>query len=226
MTLRAEGLTVRYGRTLALDSVEIEIEPGISGLFGPNGSGKSTFLRVVAGLLRPSGGRITLNGRLVSNRDEGFRRLIGYSGHTPGLYERLTVRENLDLFSSMYGCGPDRAPKLIEDLALEDRAERRVGELSAGSKRTASVARALLHEPQILLLDEPYTNAVEEAAEAISRAVVAWRRPGRTAIIATHGAKRVRAFADAAIILQRARLVRHRPEGMNPPAAKEPEEVS
>lgn len=208
--IELRGVTVVYGRTIALDAVELELREGITGLFGPNGSGKSTLLRVLAGLLRPSAGSITLRGAPVSARDETFRRSVGYAGHQTGLYERLTVRENLVLFAQLYGSSEQRVDDVIEVLGLGDRRDVLIGSLSAGGKRSASVARALVHEPDLLFLDEPYANLDDEAADRISGAVQQWRGPGRVGVIATHGAKRVKGFADASLILQRAHAVSYR----------------
>ena len=205
--IRTEGLRVAFGRTLALDSLDLELAPGVTGLFGQNGSGKSTLLRVLAGLLRPSAGRVTLDGVAVSLSEESFRRRIGFAGHEAGLYPRLTLEENLSLFARLYGVARQRIPDVLAQLGLSDQGHTPAGTLSAGLKRRAAVARALLHEPDILLLDEPYANLDDDASERVSRAVREWRRPNRYAVIATHGAKRLKRYADAGIILTRGQVV-------------------
>lgn len=205
--IAVRGLSVVFGHTVALDSIDVEIAPGITGLFGPNASGKSTLLRVVAGLLTPNAGTVEIRGRAIDARDESARRAIGYVGHENGLYGRLTVRENLELFAHLYGAVPDRVEALLDALELGERADVAVRDLSAGYKRRASVARALLHEPDVLLLDEPYANLDDEAAALVSSTVREWRSAERAAVIATHGAKTVKAFADAGVILKRGRVV-------------------
>jgi heme ABC exporter ATP-binding subunit CcmA len=205
--IRAEALRVVFGRTVALDSVTFEIGPGVTGLFGPNGSGKSTFLRAAAGLLRPVAGAVTIDGVVVTLRSESLRRRIGYAGHQPGLYPHLTVAENLTLFARLYGVPRERVDEMLAAVGLNGRASTPVGELSAGLSRRASVARAMLHEPEVLLLDEPYANLDDDASTMISEAVKAWVTPNRCAVIATHGAKRVKAFADAGVILRDGRVV-------------------
>lgn len=202
------GVRVAFGRTLALAEVDAEIEPGIHGLFGPNGSGKSTLLRVVAGLLRPSQGQVSIAGSPMTMKDEQLRGRVGYVGHRSGLYGRLSVMENLQLFGRLHGVDPARAEVVVEQLGLQDRRETPASELSAGFRRRAAVARALLHEPEVLLLDEPYANLDDEAAAMVTEAVTRWREPGRVALIATHGAKKVKAYADGALILQHGRLIR------------------
>lgn len=215
--IEIRDLRVAYGRTLALDAITLDLAPGIAGLFGPNGAGKSTLLRALAGLLRPDHGSMTLDDDALDIRNEDLRRRISYAGHETGLYRHLTVRENLELFASLYGVGRPRVDDMIEQVGLGDRANDQVGSLSAGLAKRAAVARALLHEPDLLLLDEPYANLDEEACELVSAALIEWRGPGRHALVATHGAKRVKAFADASIILQRGAIVSHRvrvPEGV------------
>ena len=205
-----DSVTVVYGRTLALADVSLDFAAGITGVFGPNASGKSTLLRVLAGLVRPAKGRVTIDGRPLELGDETFRRVVGYVGHEPGLYARLSVQENLELFARLYGVAESRASEMLEQLGIADRAATPVAELSAGLKRRTSVARALLHEPSLLLLDEPYANLDDEAADLVSRAVQSWWAPGRIGMMATHGAKRVKEFADASLILKRGTPISYR----------------
>jgi heme exporter protein A len=202
--IRIDGLTVTFGRTVALDNIDLAIEDGATGLFGPNGSGKTTLLRTIAGLLRPTSGRVTIDGHEV--RAEESRRQIGYSGHATGLYRDLSVAENLELFARLYGVPISHVDDVLVALGLSGMAAVRAGNLSAGSARRAGVARALVHEPAVLLLDEPYANVDEEAAELMTSAIREWRGPGRVAVIATHGAKKVKAYADAGVILRDGRV--------------------
>ena len=215
--IRLEQVSVFFGRTIALDGLDTTIEPGITGLFGPNGSGKSTLLRVAAGLLAPNAGRVTFEGSPVATSDEDFVRRVGYAGHSAGLYSRLTVRENLELFAHLHGrVRPDLEP-LLEQTGLVDHSATRAGVLSAGLKQRAAVARALVHSPDLLLLDEPYANLDDEASELVSHAIQEWWTPDRIALVATHGAKKLKAFAHGGLILKRGRTVvqgsyRERPE--------------
>ena len=205
-----ERLTVIYGRTLALDDISLDIRPGITGLFGPNGAGKSTLLRVLAGLIRPTRGSVGHNGTPIDLRSEESRGRIGYAGHEPGLYPDLTVVENLELFRGLYGAPVHRIDEVIEQVGLEERRAVRVRDLSAGLKRRAAVARALVHEPDVLLLDEPYANLDDESSDRLSAAIQRWSDGARYALIATHGAKRVKSFATAGIIIQRGRVISYR----------------
>lgn len=197
-----EKVTVRYGRTIALRALSLDLPAGVTGVFGPNGSGKSTLLRAIAGLLRPSTGEITFEGRRVGAGDESWRRLIGYAGHQPGVYEELTVRENLELFAGLNATPPDAVGETLNAIGMSERADERVTTLSAGLQRRVGVARAILHRPQILLLDEPYANLDDEAADRITALIAGWSAPDRIALVATHGAKRLKAFADRGLVLR------------------------
>ena len=208
--IELNGVRAVYGRTIALDEVTLAIGPGVTGLYGPNGSGKSTLLRVISGLLRPARGDITFDGVTPHPADEAHRRRIGYAGHEAGLYPRLTVRENLALFAALWGASGSNVDRTIARVGLTSRADARVGELSSGLKRRASVARALVHEPSILLLDEPFAGLDDEAADLVTEAIKAWRAPGRTAVLATHGAKRLKSFADAGVVLRRGHVASDR----------------
>jgi heme ABC exporter ATP-binding subunit CcmA len=201
-----EHVTVTYGRTVALDDVDVRVEDGITGLFGQNASGKSTMLRAIAGLVRPLSGRVTIDDVPVVGAAEEIRRRVGYAGHESGLYPRLSVRENLVLFARLQGASPARAEDLVERLGLGPYASTLVTALSAGYKRRAAIARALVHDPEVLLLDEPYANLDDDAASLVSGVVTEWRVPGKCALVASHGAKKVKAYADAGIILKHGRI--------------------
>jgi heme exporter protein A len=135
-----------------------------------------------------------------------LRHRVGYAGHDPGLYRNLTLNENLELFARLYGLGGERVAGVLDAIGLAMRGDTLVGDLSAGQIRRAAVARAMLHEPQVLLLDEPYANLDDDAAQLLSEAVGAWRASERCAVIATHGAKRVKRFADAGVSLKDGRV--------------------
>jgi ABC-2 type transport system ATP-binding protein len=205
--IQARDLRVTFGRTRALDGVDISLDDGVFGLFGPNGSGKSTLLKVIAGLLPATAGEVSVNGYRPRARAEAVRRVIGYAGHDSGLYPELTVAENLDVFARLYGCATDRVRDVLVRLGLSEWAGTPAGALSAGLKRRTAVARAILHDPTVLLLDEPYANLDDDAADLVSEMVKTWRSPGRVAVIATHGAKVVKRFANGGVILKQGRVV-------------------
>ena len=123
--IEAREVTVVYGRTVALDRIHLDLAEGVTGLFGQNGSGKSTLLRVLAGLLRPTTGTMTFDGRELGLRDEGFRRRLGYAGHESGLYPHLSIGENLELFGRLYGCSSSAPATILERVELSDRIDSR-----------------------------------------------------------------------------------------------------
>ena len=208
--IETHELTISFGRTLALDAIDVTIRPGVTGLFGQNGSGKSTLLRAFAGLLRPTRGAVSVLGADPVRANEALRRMLGYSGHGSGLYARLSLRENLEFFARMYDVHErTTVDRTIDRLGLNEHVDKPVADLSAGNKRRAAVARAMLHAPHVLLLDEPYANVDDEAADLISDAIQEWAVDrDRIAVIATHGAKRVKAFASAGIILRQGHVVK------------------
>ena len=206
--ISVRSLRVAYRRTIALDGLELEFGPGVTGLFGQNGSGKTTLLRVLAGLLRPTSGEVLLDGVAPSQAPEELRRRIGYAGHRSGLYGRLSIVENLRLFARLYDVQGSRVDDVVTLLGLGGRADVRVADLSSGWKRRTAVARAILHEPRYLFLDEPYANLDDDASALVSRAVSAWNDSERCAIVATHGAKRVKPYAVAGVILGNGKLVK------------------
>lgn len=207
--IELSSVTVVFGRTRALTDVSLTIAPGITGLFGSNGSGKSTMLRLLTGLLRPTSGSISIDGERLDIRDESFRASVGFAGHESGLYADLTVRENLELFARLHGTPSTAIDELNGELHLEDVIDNSVASLSAGTKRRVAVARALVHRPRLLLLDEPYANLDDDAAELVSSAIKSWSRDGGIGLVASHGAKKVKAYASAGIVLQRGRVSAH-----------------
>lgn len=202
---------MRYGRTIALHRVDLDLPSGIVGMFGPNGSGKTTLLRTVAGLLKPVAGRVTYEGRTVSAADESWRNNVGFAGHQPGLYEQLSIRENLELFARLNGASDRAVETTLERIGLTERADDRVSTLSAGLQRRAGVARAMVHGPRVLLLDEPYANLDDDAADRITAMIRDWGNEGRLALVATHGAKRLKAFAGHGLVLRHGTVATFRP---------------
>jgi len=163
--IEARGLTRRFGDFVAVDALDLTVERGtIYGFLGPNGSGKTTTVRMLIGLLTPSAGSVTVLGHRLPRDAEWLKRRIGYMTQGFSLYEDLTVRENLDFVARVYGLGHRQACERIRTLlgtyALEDIARRRAGSMSGGQRQRLALAAAMMHEPQLLFLDEP-TSAVD-----------------------------------------------------------------
>ncbi len=208
--IRVEGLEKHYGLTAALRGVGFEVGPGeVCVLLGPNGSGKTTLLKVLATLVRPDRGTVEVGGYDVRTNGRRVRGLIGVVGHQTYLYEELTVAENLRFYGRMYRVpDPDRRIREVAGLfGLEDRLETRVRALSRGFQQRAALARALLHDPPILLLDEPTTGLDADGRRRFAEVLADLRARGRTVLFSSHAFEAEREWADRALVLSAGRLV-------------------
>jgi heme ABC exporter ATP-binding subunit CcmA len=184
--VEAEGLEKRFGRVRALRGLDLALAPGTRALvLGRNGAGKSTLLRVLAGLCRPSAGRVRIAG-VDPFRPGGTaaRARVGYLGAEPGLYGELTVEENLLFCARLHGLAAERAGRAIAAMGLEPMRERRARTLSQGFRRRAGLARAALAEPDLLLLDEPWNGLDGEARERLAALLDGVRARGATVLVA------------------------------------------
>jgi heme exporter protein A len=198
------GLRRLFGDRAALDGVSLRLQTGASlAVLGPNGSGKSTLLRVLAGLLRPSDGEVSVLGFSLPKETYRLRGRIGYLGHSPLLYRDLSSRENLDLAAALHGLDPARSSARIDELLaavdMDRRADDRVAELSAGMQQRVDICRAVLHEAPLLLLDEPDAHLDAEARRLIEPLIAAG--PDRTRVIVSHDRERATAGADSVLEL-------------------------
>ena len=208
LAIEADHVGKSFGRTVVLRDVTMRIPRGAAvAVFGPNGAGKSTLLRVCATLYTPSAGRL----RLFDGAAAGpaLRRRIGLVAHQSFLYPDLSARENLVFYGRMYGLSdPERiADDWLARLALTDAAARPLRILSRGTEQRLALARALLHDPELVLLDEPWSGLDPAAAETLSVLLADLKRAGRTVLVATHDFTRGIAIGDRAIILHRGRIV-------------------
>jgi len=181
------GVTRLFGAAPALVRVDLSIERGQTVVLrGPNGSGKSTLLRIVATALSPTyGGGSVLGFDLATEREE-IRRRSELLTHRTRLYEELSARENLELFADLLGINRVRVGEALERVALDDVADERVRTFSAGMRQKVAVARAIVRDPQLLLLDEPTTGLDTAARQAVDDMMLGASREGRTLVIATH----------------------------------------
>ena len=202
--IRLAGLRRDYGDRPALDGVDLELGAGESlVVLGPNGAGKTTLLRILATLLRPSGGEVEVLGCALPREAWKLRGQIGYLGHEPLLYRDLSGRENLRFQARLHGVERKRAEARIAELltavGMERRAESRVAELSAGMRQRLSICRCVLHEPQLLLLDEPDSNLDVEGRE-LARELIG-PGTGQTRVVVTHDPERFLPEADRVLRL-------------------------
>jgi len=196
-----------YGDFPALRDISFSIEPGACmALLGRNGAGKTTLLRIVAGLARPSRGKVTILGE--ENRGRPARASVGILGHGVSLYDELSAYENLRLFARLYGL-PDAnraAVKWLERTGLERVKDGLVREFSRGMRQRLAVARAFLHEPAVLLLDEPFTALDDRAIELLQGLLRDAIEQGRTVLISTHQLREALELATDVTLLVRGRL--------------------
>ncbi len=191
---------------MALDRVSFTLAPSRTlAVFGPNGAGKTTLLKVLATLLRPHAGSARVLDCDLPDEAWKLRGRIGYLGHEAALYRSLTARENLRFAARLHGVGEERIDELLEAVALTRRADDRVEELSRGMRQRIAAARAVLHDPPLLLLDEPLSALDPRAVELLEPLI--GRSSGRTRILVTHDVERGRAEADDVLALRAGRSV-------------------
>ena len=189
--LIANGLGRRFGDRWAVRGVDLEVHRGeVLGLLGPNGAGKTTTVRLLTALIEPSEGTAAVDGFDVREEADQVRARVGILTETPGLYDKLSATANLDFFGRLYGLDPtQRAERIERYLRLFDLWDRRddvAGTFSKGMKQKLAIARALLHDPSVVFLDEPTAALDPEAAFVVREAIETLRRAGRTIVLATH----------------------------------------
>jgi ABC-type multidrug transport system ATPase subunit len=192
-----------------LRGVSLELQPGrFYVLRGENGAGKSTLLRMIAGLSAPTEGAIRIFG--LKAKDALHR--IGYMAHAPLLYDELSAMENLRFFGHLYGIHSD-APlaEAIRRVGLDPELNRRVGQYSQGMRQRLSLARAIFHSPELLLLDEPFSNVDPESATQVAELLGTMRTAGNTILLVTHQLGLLATMADEFLVLSAGRLVERRP---------------
>jgi heme exporter protein A len=216
--LELRALTRRYGERLALADLTFTLEAGQTlAVLGPNGAGKTTLLRLLATLLRPHSGELRVLGHALPQEGWAVRGRIGLLGHEPLLYRELTARENLAFHAALHGVEAGRAEQLLTAVGMERRADEPVRTLSRGMVQRVAVCRALLHDPELLLLDEPRANLDPAASELVEPLI--GRASGRTRVIVSHDPAGLLAEADLVLGLVRGRVrLLAKPGGLDPAA--------
>jgi ABC-type multidrug transport system ATPase subunit len=203
--LLARDLTRRFGSTLALRGVSLSLASGERvALLGPNGAGKTTLIRILATALRPTAGHLAIGGYDASRSSRAARMRVGLVGHQTFLYGDLTVRENLRFYGRLYGVSEltDRIQEISALAGADSFLDRPVRVLSRGMQQRASLARALIHDPSVLLLDEPETGLDDMAQMALSALLKTWSARGRAVLFSSHRLEWMQSLAERAIILQ------------------------
>jgi ABC-type multidrug transport system ATPase subunit len=205
VAVELQQVTKLFGRFAALRSVSAEFSSGrCYAIFGENGAGKSTLLRVIAGLARPTSGKVVFAGP-----PETLRRRIGYVAHASILYDEFSGMENLRYFGALYGIKDDQKfAAAIRSVGLDPGLERRAGDYSQGMRQRLSLARMLMHDPEIMLLDEPFSNLDVASAREITLLIQRLRDAGKTILVVTHQVSNVAEVADQSLLFSQGQLLR------------------
>ena len=209
----AQDLTRHFGQTIAVDTLSLEIQQGeIFGLLGHNGAGKTTTVRLMNGVLNPTGGDVRVLRLSPMHQGAELRRHTGVLTETPALYEGLSARANLALFAEIYNLPradvARRVEAMLQQFNLADRADEKVGGFSKGMKQRLALARAFLHEPELLFLDEPTSGLDPIAARQVNDSILhVSRDERRTVVLATHNLRDAQQMCDRVAVLEHGRLV-------------------
>lgn len=212
--IRVDELVKAYGYRPILKKLSLDIGRGeLTALLGPNGSGKSTLLRLLTGLAKPTAGIITVGGWAMPQEAAAVRAQIGMVGHKSLLYEQLTARENMRFFARMYNLedADDRIEQRIAQVGLTKHADQIVRTYSRGMQQRLSIARAMLHEPDVLFFDEPYTGLDQDASAMLDDLITQTHAAGHTLLMTTHQIERAARIARRVVILSRGQIVYDEP---------------
>lgn len=204
-----EKLIKAFGRKPVLKGIDLSVPAGQSvALFGPNGAGKTTLIRIIAGLSKHTSGSVKLGGQEVQQAGHGLRRHIGFVGHNPLVYDSLTAEENLIFFGRLYEVQdlPQRIDEVLERVGLYQRRKDLVRTFSRGMIQRLAIARAILHDPPILMLDEPDTGLDQQAADMLRGLLLEIGASDRTVLLTTHNLERGIEWADRALILNSGKI--------------------
>jgi len=208
--IRIDSVRKQFGSTVALDGLSLDVRPGeIFGLLGPNGAGKSTTMALLTGLQTPDAGTVSVLGG--DPRNPALRARIGLTPQSLALYEQLSGRENLDFFARMFGLRGERLKQRVDAaldfVQLADRQHDRAGGYSGGMQRRLNLAAAIVHEPELILLDEPTAGVDPQSRNALFDNVLALKSAGRTIVYTTHYMEEVERLCDRVAIVDRGRVL-------------------
>ena len=209
LAIDARGISKSYGRTQVLRELDLQVPWGQTlTVLGPNGSGKTTLIKTLVTLAKPDSGEIHINGLSTRRNGVRVRGAIGVVTHEPLLYEGLTGAENLRFFARMFALDrvEERISAVAAQMGVADRLDARVGTLSHGMRRRFSIARALLHSPRVLIMDEPESGLDQQALSLLEALIADKSNPSRTILMTTHNLERGIALADRVAILSRGRI--------------------
>jgi ABC-2 type transport system ATP-binding protein len=208
LEIRAEGLVMTYGDTRAVDGVSFTVASGeFFGLLGPNGAGKTTTLEMIEGLRKPQAGTVRIDQYEPWKREPALQRRMGVQLQSSSFFERLTAREQLDTFGSLYGVASGRTDEMLEEVGLVDKADVRTEDLSGGQKQRLSIACALIHNPDVVFLDEPTAALDPQARRNLWDVLRTINDSGRTVILTTHYMDEAEVLCDRVAIMDSGKIL-------------------
>ncbi len=220
-SINVENLTKTYGKRNILDNISFSVEGGeIVGLLGPNGAGKTTTMRIIGCLLPKTGGKVTVNGFDTESESGSMeiRRKLSIVHDNVGLYESLTARENLEFFGKLFGMKSEAITESVKHYAelldINDRLDDRISNYSKGMKQKIAVIRALMHRPEILMLDEPMANLDPETAKSIRDLLLEAKKEGKAILLSTHNLDEANRICDKIVILKSKILISDTPANL------------
>ena len=207
--IEVRGLTKTFGNNLALGGIDLDVETGKTlAVFGPNGAGKTTLIKILASIMNPTAGEVSVNGLSLKDNAESIRSRIGIVSHQTFLYGNLTAYENLHFYSRMYDVPhyKQRIREVVSMVGMESRLYDRIGTLSRGMQQRFSIARALLHRPDIVLLDEPETGLDQQAIAMLWQLLQKDGDTKRSVVFTSHSLERGLSACDDLIILNKGKI--------------------
>jgi ABC-2 type transport system ATP-binding protein len=208
--IEIEGCSKWYGQILGIQDISLTVPGGVVGLLGPNGAGKSTLMKLLSGLLEPSRGKVKVFGREIFD-DPSVRRRLGYAPEHEGVYDELTAREFVAFMAELSGVpraqAGERARQALVDLGLENAMDRRLHGFSKGMRQRTKLAQALVHDPDVILLDEPLTGCDPVARTKIIQRIRALAAAGKTIVISSHVLYEVEALTQEIVLVHRGRVL-------------------
>jgi len=206
--IRVDGLVMTYGDVRAVDGVSFTVAPGeFFGLLGPNGAGKTTTLESIEGLRKPVAGTVRIDDHEPWRREPQLQRRMGVQLQSSSFFERLTAREQLDTFGALYGVAAGRTDEMLEQVGLVDKAGTRTEDLSGGQKQRLSIACALIHDPEVVFLDEPTAALDPQARRNLWDVLRTINDSGRTVVLTTHYMDEAEALCDRVAIMDAGRIL-------------------
>ena len=205
--ITVKKLVKRFGPITVLRDLDFEVKSGeFVALLGPNGAGKTTLLRILSSLMRPTSGIVQVASYRLPSQGASLRAKLGVVSHQPLLYGDLTAAENLQFFGKLYSIGPDRIPEILDLVGLLPRRDDLVRTFSRGMQQRLAIGRAILHDPTILLLDEPHTGLDQAAGEILDRILQEVALEGRTVVMTSHDLVRSAELASRLVLLTKGKI--------------------